>query len=359
MDVPDIRTANVKNKRVFLRMDLDAPLSESRIVVADDTRLVVGMPTLEYLLSHGATVVVGGHLRRPEDYDPKLSVKPVVEWIFEKIKNQKLKIENEDGRWEIKNEKLGGFEGWKLSEKLFILENLRFYKEEKANDLEFAKRLASLADIYVNDAFASSHRNHASIVGIPKFLPHFAGLHIQKEIEVLASVLENPQRPLAVIIGGEKIETKLPLVSKMCSLAEYVLIGGKIAQEISDTHKNETVPLRCALLVAKVNDTGTDMIEKSIEEFLEIIKIAKTIVWNGPVGFVEDPTGEGRKGSEVLAKAISESGAHTIVGGGDTLEFLKEINLLNKFSFFSTGGGAMLSFLSGEKLPGLEALLKV
>lgn len=356
MNLPDLKKVDLRNKTVFLRSDLDVVLSKKSIIT-DDMRLVAGLPTLKFLLKEGAKVVIAGHLKRPEGIDSKLSLKPVAFWLSQKIRTQNLGFKNGD-RNNIEEGKLGRFDGWRIGEKIFLLENLRFYKEEKENDLNFSRDLASLADIYVNDAFASSHREHASIVGITKFLPHFAGFHLQKEIAVLSSVLKNPKRPLVVIIGGAKIETKLPLVKKMHQVADYLLIGGKIASERGALIKFQHEKFekrKSALLIAEMNSEKTDLTEKSGENFLQIINLAKTIVWNGPVGEIEVNSGEGTKS---IAKGIIESKAYSIVGGGDTLDFLRVNKLLNEFSFFSTGGGAMLTLLSGEKLPGIEALTK-
>lgn len=356
LDLPDIKTASLLHKTVFLRADLDAPVEDKhgQKVVVDDTRLVLGMPTLEYLLEHGARVVIAGHLRRPEGIDKSLSLLPIAQWFCEEPSLASYNLH-------ITEKQLGEFPGWELSDRVSLLENLRFYKEEKTDDTAFAEKLASLAELYVNDAFASSHRKHASIVGVPKLLPHYAGFHVQDEVSVLSSIMEDPARPFVVIIGGAKIETKLPLVTKMHGLADAILVGGKIATEakiLLHGEREHVAGHKAELIIADVNPAGTDITLLSVQNFLQVIKTAKTIVWNGPVGYVEDPHGEGGKGSEMLAKGILEGGSYSVVGGGDTLEFLRSQNLLDKFSFFSTGGGAMLAFLSGEKLPGIEALLK-
>ncbi len=366
LDLPDIKTASLQGKTVFLRADLDAPVEEKNgmKVVVDDTRLVLGMQTIEYLLGEGANIVIAGHLRRPEGFDKSLSLLPIAKWYNKELRIMHYAASGEPRLWResrIEECNLGEFPGWKLSPRISLLENLRFFKEEKTDDKAFAKKLASLADIYVNDAFASSHRRHASIVGVPQFLPHYAGFHVQDEVSVLSSIMEDPARPFVVVIGGAKIETKLPLVTKMHGLADAILVGGKIATEAKNLLKGEREHVtghKAELIIADVNPEGTDITLLSVQKFLQVIKTANTIVWNGPVGYVEDPKGEGIKGSEMLAQGILEGGSYSVVGGGDTLEFLRSQNLLDKFSFFSTGGGAMLAFLSGEKLPGIEALLK-
>ncbi|MDP3726923.1 MAG: phosphoglycerate kinase [bacterium] len=397
--LPNIRETDVKDKTVFLRADLDVPLlkdgrwkmENGKFEIEDDMRLVAGMPTIQYLLEQGAKVVIGGHLGRPMPLNNELRIKnhelslrPVAEWLTKHFHNSLFVLHDS---------KLGDFDGWKISANIFLLENLRFYEGEEKNPSTgsgqvFAQKLAKLANIYVNDAFAMCHRNHSSIVGVPKLLPHYAGIRLQKEISVLNEILENPKRPLVVIIGGQKIETKLPLIEKMEKFADFVLVGGKIAQEAKKVKAN----LNSKVVVASSNQEGTDIKEESLAQILSIIKQAKTIVWNGPMGrigallgnenflvphsqtarhansenFVPslrqnlspalDSVEDTERGTKELAKAIAESSAYKVVGGGDTTEFIKKIGLFDKFDFVSTGGGAMLTFLSGQKLPGLEAL---
>ena len=204
------------------------------------------------------------------------------------------------------------------------------------------------------------HRNHASIIGITRFLPHFAGFHLQKEIETLSHVMENPKRPMVVIIGGKKIETKLPLVEEMHRIADYVLVGGKIAKESQvflKVRHEKISGKKAVLLVADLTPDELSITEKSLYNFLDIILLGKTIIWNGTMGFIGEKEDK-FQATKKIAKAIIASKAYSIVGGGDTVEFLNRIGILNKFSFVSTGGGAMLAFLSGEKFPGLVALEK-
>lgn len=356
-NLPDIRNVDVRGKRVFLHEDVDVPLISGKI--EDDTRLVSGMPTITFLLAHGATVIVAGKLGRPEgeNYEARsrnkgLSLRPIAQW-FSQVMNDKGPASRQGGLM-IKEEKRGEFDGWEITDKLFLLENLRFYKEEEENGPIFAQKLAKLADIFVDDAFALSHRAHASNVGVATLLPHFAGIKLQEEVEVLAQVLANPKRPVVVIVGGEKIETKLPLVLKMLDFSDYVLVGGKIAQEIREINPK--------LVIAKTNENGEDIADESTWEFKKIITIAKTIIWNGPLGKINDQglmisdSEDTEKGTREIAQAIVENPAYKVVGGGDTTEFVKRIGLLDKFDFVSTGGGAMLVFLSGEPLPALEVL---
>ena len=358
MQLPLLKNTNISGKTVFLRADLDVPL-ENKIsnikdqkLIEDDTRLIAALPTIGYLLKNGAKVIIAGHLGRPQPNNEsgitnqELSLKPVAEWFSKRLNIKYQKSKNDS------------FEGWKIGDKLFLLENLRFYEGEEKNDEEFAKKLAHLADLHVNDAFAMSHRNHASIVGITHFLPHFAGFHLEKEVENLSRAMDDPKRPLVVIIGGKKIETKLPLVEKMHRIADYVLVGGKIAEESQTFLKvrhEKIFGRKSALFVADLTPDGLSITEKSLYNFLDIISLAKTIIWNGAMGFIDEREDQ-FQATRKIAKAIIKSKAYSVVGGGDTVEFLNRIQLLDKFSFASTGGGAMLAFLSGEKLPGLEAL---
>ncbi len=342
-NLKSVKDIEVKGKNVFLRVDLDVPIKDGNI--EDTTRLDGWLETFEYLVRNGAKVIIAGHLGRPNGKDEKLTLLPIVNYICQKINSNSEKTT------------IGEFEGWKLAQNVFVLENLRFFKQEEKNEIEFSKKLASLTDIYVNDAFASSHRNHASIVGITKFIPSFAGLRLLKEVEALSGVLENPKRPLCVIIGGAKIETKLPLVEKMHSFADFVLVGGEIAENTKVLLKIAHEKLsgkKSVLLVADLTLDGKDITLKSAENFIQVCQNAATIVWNGPMGLVEEK--EYEKATEILANGIISLEAYKIVGGGDTLSFLKRHNLLNKFDFVSTGGGAMLEFLSDVKLPGVVVL---
>ena len=354
-----IQDIDVKGKKVFLRADLDVPL-ESR-AISDETRLNAWFPTLELLLKNQAHVFIAGHLGRPEEISEQFSLKPVAEWV-----KSQLELHND-----LEIVDINGFKAFKITGNLILLENLRFYKEEEENPSTssgqvFAQRLASLADIYVNDAFATSHRAHASIVGITKFLPSYAGLRLQKEAEELSKVLENPKRPLTVVIGGAKIETKLPLVKKMHAFADYVLVGGEIAENdkvlLKVQHEN-LKGRKSILLVADLTENSKDITTKSAENFIQILRNANTIVWNGPMGVIQNsefriqsPELDTEKGTRILAQELAKLSNYRIVGGGDTIAYLKKNNLLHNFSFVSTGGGAMLEFLAGEALPGLNML---
>jgi len=336
---------NFKNKRVLLRCDFDVPLSNG--VILDDFRIKKSLPTISYLIGKGAKIILIGHLGRPEGkVIESLRLSPIAERLSELL-----------GRPVIKSENCLGTQVEKMvdsldSREILLLENLRFNKGEQENDDSFARSLAKLGDIYINDAFANSHRAHASIVGLPKYLDSGAGLLFTKEIESLSKVKDNPKRPLIVIIGGAKVETKAKLIDKIAEKADFVLIGGLIKEEACRNNVKFKYPEK---IVEPVNDTGKkDIGLETIALFKEKISSAKTVFWNGPLGPREKE--EFCFGTEEIVKAIIKSKAFSVAGGGETVEFLNNAGLIHKFSHVSTGGGAMMSFLSGEKLPGIKAL---
>lgn len=320
-----ISDIDVTGKRVFLRADLDVDVSKSD----DSVRLQNLAPTVKYLFEHeAARILIAGHIGRPQGIDMTLSTKHLL-GPLKNILGQEIFFQS---NFEQQN---GG--------RIVLFENLRFWPGEEANDAGFAKQLAGLADIYINEAFGVSHRAHASMVGVPAILPHAAGLHLQKEVETLTKLLKGPERPFVAIVGGAKLETKEPVIGNLAKVADKVLVGGLIAKELASSGK---------VMVAKLTADGKDISQESIDKFAEVIKSAKTIVWNGPMGYFE---GGFDKGTIAVAQATSKSGAYSVVGGGDTTEFLASKNLLN-FSFVSSGGGAMLDFLAGKKLPAIAAL---
>lgn len=350
---------NLKDsKKVLLRIDTDVDIKDGHIL--DDSRLKASLETLNYLQKQNISVILIGHLGRPEtkfkvqsskfkikEEDKVFSLAPVAQWFSEKLPGAYLESTTE-----------GIFSGWKITPTLTLLENIRFFEGEEENDPELSKAVAGLADSYVNDAFAVSHRAHASIVGVAQLLPSYAGLHLQKEIEELSKVLENPKRPLAVVIGGAKIETKLPMVEKMHKIADFVLVGGEVAahvKELAQVQHEKLEGQKSILLVADLQEDGFDITDKSAENFIEVLDTVATIVWNGPLGMTGKQE-EAEESSKKIAEAIAYTAAYKIVGGGDTLSFLNRLNILDKFDFVSMGGGAMLEFLSGKKLPGIEAL---
>lgn len=324
----------VSGKRVFLRADLDVDTEE----LAEAARLRNLKPTVDYLISKNVKrIVLAGHIGRPEGRDEKLSTKNLVPALEETLGqaiefSEQLNISNQQA-------------------KIVLLENLRFWEGEEKNDLEFAKELAELADIYVNDAFGVSHRAHASTVGVPAILPHAAGLHLEEEIEQLTRVTKNPERPMATIIGGAKLETKIPVIEAMAKVADLVLVGGLIAKQL--TVDGSALLENPKVKVATLTEDTKDISSESIEDFEGLIKGVKTVVWNGPVGYFE---GGFEKGTLAIAQAVINSGAYSVIGGGETTEFLGKKGLLSKFGFVSSGGGAMLEFLAGNELPGVVAL---
>ena len=329
-----LKEAEVAGNRVILRADLDVPLEDGK--VGEDYRLKALLPTLSYLLERNAEIIIIGHLGRPDGKEnPDFSLKPVSTRLSE------LLGKSIDFFPQITPNPSG------LIPKLAMLDNLRFWEGEESNDPDFAKKLSSLGDIYVNDAFAASHRAHASIAGIPELLPSYAGLRLEEEISHLSGVIENPERPLVFILGGAKTETKAPLVPAFAKVADQVLIGGLLMFDHSLEKISRTV---FPVDAVETFDVGPE----SVKKFTQIIKDAKPVVWNGPMGKWEDNRYE--LGTRAIAEVLAESPAKTIVGGGDTIAALSAFGLLEKMKYVSMGGGAMLEFLAGKKLPGLSAL---
>lgn len=310
-----VKDTEVSGKKVFLRGDLDAPIKNGQ--VADDFRLQKMLPTINYLIKNKAKVILAGHLDRPGGkIVEELKMDPLRQWFKDRADVE-------------------------------ILENLRFNSGEEKNDPEFAKELAALAEIYVNDCFSTSHRRHASIVGVPKHLPSFAGLHLVEETETLRKVRESAKRPLVFIIGGGKAETKIPLVKKISRLADKILLGGSLmfAKSLEEAPK-----VRFPVDAVRIDDIGP----KTIEMFKNSLDDAGTVVWNGPLGVTEAE--EFEVGTREIAQTLAKSPAYTVVGGGDTIAALNRFGLRDKMNFVSTGGGAMLEFLAEGTLPGLEVL---
>lgn len=313
-----------------MRGDIDVP-------VDDYARLEAIKPTIDYLRDHGNVVILCGHLGRPiGDYEERFSVKRVAHWFANKEVNPSW-IE-------------GRFRGFEVDRNFIVLENLRFYPEEEKNDSGFAREIADLAEVYVNEAFATSERAHASIVGVPKFLPHFAGFQLAKEVEMLSKITNNPRRPVLAIIGGAKIETKAPVISAMEKLADKIIVGGKIVTEVFhyslDREKVFALPL---------TEDFKDIFPQAISDMEADFLLADTIIWNGPFGAIEED--QWQAGTKKVAELILKNKkAYKVVGGGDTVDFLRKLGITDQFDWVSTGGGSMINFLSGGKLPGIEAL---
>jgi 3-phosphoglycerate kinase len=382
---------NLKNKKVLVRVDFNVPVGDDGIVDnKEDWRIKAALPTIEYLIEKKAKVVLMAHLGRPEKYQVSsikyqaCSLKPVANRL-EKLLDCKIKFVDDCVGDKVKNIT----EEVKAGE-IVLLENLRFYKEEKNNDEKFAKELAGLADIYVNNAFSVSHRAHASISAITKFLPSYAGLLLEKEVKILSDAINNPERPATIIVGGAKVKTKVPVIEYLIDKFDHILVGGIVANVILkakgiDTGKSLMdgidikeireinfgsnklyVPVDVVVCNSKsekislqaVGKTGDNKIldigTESANLYSKIISDSKTIIWNGPMGMFEDKNFS--FGTREIAKAVVKSKGYTIIGGGDTITALSQLGCLDRMDYICAGGGAMLEFLSGKKLPGLEAL---
>lgn len=384
-----LKDFDFKNKRVLVRCDFQVPFNAAG-EVADDFKIRVTIPTIEYLIKQNAKIILMSHWK-PKGTKDLRSLKPV-----------SLRIQELLGR---KIQFWDNYRGTDISDKtktlesgqIVLLENLRFHKEEEANDENFAKQLSELGDIYVNEAFGVDHRAHASLASIPKYVPSAAGLLLEKEIKVLSRVLENPWRPLVVIIGGAKIADKIGVISQFLEKADHLLLGGKIAnsilqakgiivgkplleeevlrkiERIDATSPKLHLPVDGVISLQDLQDKdylrvgGIGQVRKeesvfdigpeTIKVFSEIIKSAKMVLWAGPLGMFEEKQFEsGTK--EVGQSIIRNHSAFKAAGGADTHRALIKFNLADKFDHVSTGGGAMLEFLSGKKLPGIEALEK-
>ncbi len=323
-----------------MRADLDVPLEgleqvHNRLDSETATRLTNLKASVDFLFRKGAKqIVIAGHIDRPEGPDPAKSTKHLVD-ALNKILGKEI-VFNEDLDDLVEGE-------------IVLFENLRFWEGEAKNDVDFANRLAKFADVYVNEAFGNSHREHASMVSLPSLLPHGAGLHLEEEVRVMNKLLNQPARPFVSIVGGAKIETKLPVISNLAKISHHVLVGGELPVEIEKNGQQFAENV----FVARLTSDHKDIDLESAHTFSRFILTAKTVVWNGPMGYFE---GGNTTGSIVVARAILESGAYSVVGGGDTTQMLEVQGLLSQFSFVSAGGGAMLEFLAGKTLPGLAAL---
>ena len=382
-----IKDFNVANKKVLVRCDFNVPLDNNG-KIENDFRIKQTIPTIEQLIKKKAKVILMSHLGRPESRESGLSLAPIQERLRKYLHLKVLKADDCIGRSVEKQiEKLE-------PGSVLLLENLRFHKEESINDLKFSKELAKLGDIYINDAFGVCHRKKSSVVGLPKLLPSGIGLLLQKELKILSRVTEDPWRPFVVVIGGAKIDSKVKVIKRFLDIADHLLIGGKIANAIltvkgmcigrpwpedkvakdigcfdltsvkmhlpvdaaaSPNVKGEFYVRESAPAKVRKDELLLDIGPETINIFSQIIKQAKMIVWVGPLGYFEEPAFA--KGTKAIAESIIKNHkAFTIAGGGDTVSALFKLKLADKFDHLSTGGGAMLSFLSGEELAGLKVL---
>jgi phosphoglycerate kinase len=338
-----VRDADVGGKRVLVRADLNVPLEDGK--VADDTRIRASLPTLELLLERDAAeVVVCSHLGRPKGKDPAFSMKPVEARLRELLPDERIRV----------------------------LENTRFHPGETKNDSEFARELADDLDVYVNDAFGSAHRAHASTVGVAELLPAYAGLLLERELEELGKLLGEVERPFVLISGGAKVEDKLGVLRNLGGKADVVLIGGKMAEELRDQSPLDfEVELPTDVVAAsefaedaeskvapydEVPDgwLGLDIGPETRDSFAGRIADAKTVFWNGPMGVFEWP--RFAEGTKAVAEAVAKADAHTVVGGADSVRALTEMGLVDEVDWASTGGGASLELLEGKELPGVAAI---
>ena len=382
-----VRDIDVKGKKVLVRVDFNVPLKDGK--VDDGTRVKGAMPTIQYLLDHGAAVILCSHLGRPKaGPDPKYSLKPVAEYLSALMGKPVAFAEDCVGpvaEAAAKALKPG---------EVLVLENTRFHPEEEKNDLKMAQQLASLADLYVDDAFGSAHRAHSSTEGVTHFLPSVAGFLLEKEIKYLDQAISDPKRPFIAILGGAKISDKIGVIKNLLTKADLVLIGGGMANTflkaqgypVADSLVEDQAldKAREVLAIAgtklrlpvdlvlgnkfdadaeiKVIATGSvpvgwrilDVGPETVKAYAKVIHGAGTVVWNGPMGVFEFPRfAEGTFG---VARAVAESGAITIIGGGDTVSAVEKAGVADKITHISTGGGASLEMLEGLVLPGLAAL---
>ena len=392
----NIKTKSFKNKRVLLRVDFNVPLNDYQ-EITDISRINAAIPTIERVIVSGGIPIIISHLGRPKGKDSSLSLYPVAKKLAQILNKNVIFLDDcvgEKVKLKLSNSTFG---------EIYLLENLRFYKEETVGDIVFAKELASLADVYINDAFGTSHRAHASTYGVAQFFKKdkYCGLLLEKEISSLNSVFKNPSRPVTAVIGGAKISSKIDVLISLLNSVDKLIIGGGMAYTFIAAKKGEVGKslvednkIQAALEIIKkakennvslilpidsvnsttfnnqsassvseinkipANEMGLDIGPKSIDLFSKEILSSKTILWNGPMGVFEFSNFS--EGTLSVGKSICEStekGAFSLVGGGDSIAAIKKFNLTNGISYISTGGGAMLEYLEGKELPALKALL--
>lgn len=395
MNKKTVKDLDVKGKKVLVRVDFNVPLSkENNEEIADDTRIKAALPTIDYLLENGAKVILMSHLGRPKgEAKPEFALKPVADWLENHYKDKfhffpSPEVVDDKVKEEVANLKDG---------EVCLIENTRYVAGETKNDPEFAKKLASLADLYVNDAFGTSHRAHASNVGVASILPSAVGFLIEKEIDVMGKALEAPEHPFVSILGGAKVSDKIGVIENLITKVDTILIGGGMAytflkaqgKEIGKSlleedkmdlslelikkaeENNVEILLPVDVVIADEIKSGveTEVVDvdsipedkealdigpKTAELFASKIKNAKTVVWNGPMGVFE--VKEFANGTNKVAEALAESDAITIVGGGDSALAIELAGLKDKITHVSTGGGASLEFLEGKDLPGISSI---
>ena len=387
-----VKEADLKGKRVLIRVDFNCPVKDG--VVTDPTRIKAALPTIEYILSEGASLVVMCHFGRPKgEKKMEYSLLPVKN-EFEKLLGRKVTLAPD-----VIGSEVDSLVSALKPGDVLMLENVRFYKEEEKNDPEFAKKLASYGDVYVNDAFGTAHRAHASTEGVAHYLPSYAGFLIEKEVKYMAPLLENPEHPFVAIIGGSKVSSKITVLESLVKTCDKIVIGGGMAytflkvqgHEVGKSLLEEDYLETAASFLAKAKEKnvevilpvdhvcakefsesaeaitvstvdipsdlmGMDIGPKTVELITKALKDAKNVVWNGPMGVFE--FSQFANGTEKVAFALAESDAVSVVGGGDSVAAINKFGLADKISHVSTGGGASLEFLEGKTLPGIKALEK-
>ncbi|MFB3829017.1 MAG: phosphoglycerate kinase [Bryobacteraceae bacterium] len=381
-----IRDLDLKGKRVFIRVDFNVPLAPGGQEITSDKRIKAALPTIRYALEQGAGLILASHLGRPKGKpNPEMSLKPVARRL-EELLGRPVKMAPDCIGPEVEAMKPAPGE-------VLLLENLRYHPEEEKNDPEFSRKLAALCDVYVNDAFGTAHRAHASTAGMIAFVPQAAaGLLMQKELEYLTMATKNPPRPCVAILGGAKVSDKIEVIANLSKVVDKLLIGGAMAYTFLKSQgrpvgkslvEDDKLDLAKSLLeqmggkltlpldhvvVSEIKEgaeneavteiaadkIGVDIGPRTIEAYAQVIKGAKTVIWNGPMGVFEKPPFD--QGTVALARAVAESGATSVVGGGDSEKAIKSAGVADKISHISTGGGASLEFLSGIELPGVAAL---
>lgn len=391
MSKKTVKDIDLKGKKVFVRCDFNVPMDENQNIT-DNRRIVAALPTIKYLIEQNCKIILASHLGRPKgEFKPEFSLAPVAAELSKQLGQEVLMAKDvigESAKTLAANLKEG---------QVMLLENVRFHREETDNDPEFAKELASMAEVFVNDAFGTAHRAHASTEGISHYLPSVSGFLIEKELKFLGDALNNPTRPFVAILGGAKVSDKIGVIDSLLEKVDTLMIGGGMAYTFFKAQGYEVgnslcEPDKCDLALSLMEkakakgvklllpvdtkvgkefkpDTesktvawteipegweGFDIGEKTIEMFKEELKSAKTVVWNGPLGLFEFD--QFAVGTNAIAHALAEIDATTIIGGGDSAAAVEKAGLADKMTHISTGGGASLEFLEGKKLPGIECL---
>ena len=390
MSKKTVRDIDLKDKKVLVRCDFNVPMDENK-KITDNTRIVAAIPTIKYLLENNCAIILCSHLGRPKgEFKPEYSLAPVAEELSKLLGKEVIMAKDvigEDAKQKAANLKQG---------QIMLLENVRFHKEETDNSPEFAKELASMAQIYVNDAFGTAHRAHSSTAGVAAYLPAVSGFLIEKELKFLGNAINNPQRPFVAILGGAKVSDKIGVIDSLLDKVDTLMIGGGMAYTFAKAQggtvgkslleedycqyaldmieKAKAKGVKLLLPVDNVvgddfsNDANTQVVKageipegwegldigpETAKIFSDAVKDAKTVVWNGPMGCFEMP--KFAKGTETVAKALADTDAVTIIGGGDSAAAVNQLGYGDKMTHISTGGGASLEFLEGKELPGVAA----